>query len=332
MTSTLNIAIIAGGNSSEEGISLKGAAQIAKWLDSQRYNVYTVLVKGTSFTLKHPKGDYLVSWDSFTANVDDEVIRFDCALIAIHGTPGENGLLQGYFEMMGIPYTTGGVMNTSVTFNKQATKRMLNGIDVHLAKGVSMLKGQKVNADDIVESLGLPVFVKPNESGSSYGITKVKNAGDLIPALEKSFTEDTVALVEEFIPGVELTCGVVKTQNKTLVLPVTEIVPKNEFFDYGAKYENQVEEITPARIPDELTDQIQSVSSEIYDRLSCRGIVRIDYIYSNKKLFFLEVNTVPGMSETSIVPQQVEALGLTMGDVFAMVIEDAISRKVKMLR
>jgi D-alanine-D-alanine ligase len=328
MNQKLNIALIAGGNSSEEGISLKGAKQVVKWLDPEKYNAYTILVKGTKWTLKHPKkGDFPVSWDSFTANIDGEVIGFDCALIIIHGTPGENGLLQGYFEMMGIPYTTGDVLNTALTFNKEVTKRMLNGLNIHLAKGIRVSKGQAINPTEVIKSLGLPIFVKPNESGSSYGITKVKDIESLLPALENAFTENCVALVEEFIPGLELTCGVVKTSSKTLVLPVTEIVPKNEFFDYNAKYENEVEEITPARIPDDLTDYIQSISSEIYDRLNCRGIVRIDYIYNNKKLYFLEVNTVPGMSEASIVPQQVSAMGLTMTDVFSMVIEDAIKWK-----
>ncbi|HCX99633.1 MAG TPA: D-alanine--D-alanine ligase [Bacteroidales bacterium] len=328
MNNKLNIAIMAGGNSSEEGISLKGAAQIAKWLDPSKYNAFPVMLKGTKMTLKHPKhGDIPVSWDSFSANVGEEVLTFDCALIVIHGTPGENGLLQGYFEMMNIAYTTGGVLNTALTFCKDTTKRMLQGINIHLAKDIRVRKGESVNPKDVVKNIGLPLFVKPNESGSSYGITKVKLAEEIVSALEKSFTEDPVALIEEFIPGMELTCGVVKTQSKTLVLPVTEIVPKNEFFDYGAKYENEVEEITPARIPDDLTDYIQTVSSEIYDRLDCKGIVRIDYIFGNKKLYFLEVNTVPGMSEASIVPQQVAVMGLTMNDVFGMVIEDAIARK-----
>lgn len=318
---------MAGGNSSEEGISLKGANQVVKWLDTEKYNTFTILVKGTKWVLKHPeKGDIPVSWENFTANIGGEIIRFDCALIVIHGTPGENGLLQGYFEMMGIPYTTGDVLNTSLTFNKEATKRMLDGLNIHLAKGIKVSKGQTVIAKDVIKSLGLPVFVKPNESGSSFGITKVKDIDSLLPALENAFSENSVALIEEFIPGVEFTCGVVKTSSKTLVFPVTEIVPKNEFFDYSAKYENEVEEITPARIPEELADYIQSISSEIYDRLNCRGIVRIDYIYSNKKLYFLEVNTVPGMSEASIVPQQVSAMGLTMKDVFTMVIDDAIAQ------
>ncbi|MDD2279324.1 MAG: D-alanine--D-alanine ligase [Bacteroidales bacterium] len=330
MNSKLNIAIMAGGNSSEEGISLKGVVQIAKWLDPNKYNAFPVMLKGIKMTLKHPQhGDIPVSWDNFSAKVGDEVLSFDCALIAIHGTPGENGLLQGYLEMMKIPYTTGGVLNTALTFCKDTTKRMLEGVNVHLAKDLRVHKGTPVNPDDIAKKIGLPLFVKPNESGSSYGITKVKLTEEIVSALEKSFTEDPVALIEEFIPGVELTCGLVKTKNKSLVFPVTEIVPKNEYFDYGAKYENQVEEITPARIPDDLADYIQSVSSEIYDRLGCRGIVRIDYIYSNKKLYFLEVNTVPGMSEASIVPQQVAVMGLTMNDVFGMVIEDAIAGKTK---
>lgn len=326
MKKILNIAIMAGGNSSEEEISLKGAKQIAQWLDKNRYQVFPIIVKGTSWTLKHPKGDFPVSWDTFTAKVDGETISFDCALIAIHGKPGETGHLQAYFEMIGIPYTTGGVMNTALTFDKESTKQMVQGLKVNLAKSVKVVKGQSVNPQEIVEKLGLPIFVKPNESGSSYGVTKVKKIEEILPALELAFTEDSVALVEEFIPGSELTCGLVKTKSKTLIFPVTEIVPKNEYFDYGAKYKNESDEITPARISDELADYIQSVSSDIYDRLKCRGIVRIDYIYGNKKLYFLEVNTVPGMSEASLVPQQVAAMGLNMGDVFSMVIEDSIER------
>ena len=328
MAKKLNIALMAGGNSSEVGISLKGAKQITKWLDPNKYNTYTVLVEGVRWTLKHPeKGDFPVSWDSFTVDVNGEVLLFDCALIAIHGTPGENGLLQGYFDMMGIPYTTGGVFNTALTFNKVASKRMLTDLKINLANAIEVQKGQKVNPQEVVEKLGLPLFIKPNESGSSYGITKVKTEEEVIPALEYAFTEDYLALIEEFVPGVELTCGLIKTQNRTLVFPVTEIVPKNEYFDYGAKYENEVEEITPARISPELADYVQSISSDIYDRLSCKGLVRVDFIFNDNKLYFLEVNTVPGMSETSLVPQQVEAMGLSMTDVFTLAIDDAIARK-----
>ncbi|MFP4555984.1 MAG: D-alanine--D-alanine ligase [Bacteroidales bacterium] len=328
MAKKLKIALMAGGNSSEEEISLKGIKQIAKWLDPNKYNAFPVLVKGKEWTLKHPeKGDFPISWDTFTAKVDGVDLAFDCALIGIHGTPGENGLLQGYFEMMGVPYTTGGVFNTSLTFNKEASKRMVADLDINLAKSVEVKKGEPLNPEVIVEQLGLPLFVKPNESGSSYGITKVKTIEEIEPAINYAFTEDDIAVIEEFIPGTELTCGLIKVQNKSLIFPVTEIVPKNEYFDYGAKYENEVEEITPARISDELSDYIQSVSSQIYDRFMCKGIVRVDYIFNNDKLYFLEVNTVPGMSETSLVPQQVEAMGLTMREVFGLTIDDAIARK-----
>ena len=265
---------MAGGNSSEEEISLKGARQIIKWLDPNRFNAFPIMVKGKQWMLRHPqKGEYKISWDTFTADLDGQTLSFDCALIAIHGTPGENGLLQAYFEMMDIPYTTGGVLNTSLTFDKIATKRMVSDLNISLANSLAVSKDQKVDTQEAVKKLGLPVFVKPNESGSSYGITKVKKEEDLIFALEQAFTEDEVAIIEEFIPGMELTCGLVKTKSKTLVFPVTEIVPKNEYFDYGAKYENQVEEITPASISDELADYVQSISSDIYDRLNCKGLV-----------------------------------------------------------
>lgn len=330
MTKHRNIAILAGGNSSEEGISLKGAAQITKWLSKTSYNVYTILVKGTSWTLKHSElGDFQVSKDDFSVTINGGKITFDCALIAIHGTPGENGLLQGYFEMLNIPYTTGGVMNTSVTFNKYFCKELVRDTGVDLAKGSIIYKGQVVDPTIIAIHLGLPLFVKPNESGSSYGISKVKTLEDITPAITKALTEDNTVIIEEFIAGRELTCGLVKTANTEYIFPVTEIISKNEFFDYEAKYLNQSEEVTPADISASLSERIQILSSKIYDKLNCRGIVRIDYIYSNDQLFFLEINTVPGMSEASIIPQQVKAFGKEMHDVFSMVIEDAIARKSK---
>jgi len=328
MTKHRNIAILAGGNSSEEGISLKGAAQITKWLSKTNYHIYTILVKGISWTAKHPElGDFLVSKDDFSVTINGEKIVFDCALIAIHGTPGENGLLQGYLEMLDIPYTTGGVMNTAVTFNKYFCKELVRDTGVELAKGSIIHKGQVIDPSIIALHLGLPVFVKPNESGSSYGISKVKTLEDISPAITKALTEDNTVLIEEFIAGRELTCGLVKTADKEYIFPVTEIISKNEFFDYEAKYLNQSEEVTPADIDSDLVERIQYISSKIYDKLNCRGIVRIDYIYSNDLLYFLEINTVPGMSEASIIPQQVTAFGKHMHDIFSMVIEDAIAKK-----
>lgn len=330
MSNLKNIAILAGGNSSEENISLKSAAQIASWLDKDKYSVYTILVKGISWTLKHAEyGDFPVSKDDFSVTIKGSKITFDCALIAIHGTPGENGLLQAYFELMGTPYTTGGVLSSSSTFNKDVCKLMVQSTGVNLAKGIKVKKSDSISSKEIVAKLGLPLFVKPNESGSSYGVSKVKTEEELLPAIEKAFTEDYTVLVEEFIPGRELSSGVIKVQGKSILLPVTEIVPKNEFFDYNAKYLNQSEEITPARIGSKLTEKVQELSSKIYDTLDCHGIARVDYILSKDKLYFLEINTVPGMSEASIIPQQVKAMGSCMNDVFSWVIEDAIERSKK---
>lgn len=322
-----NIAILAGGNSSEEGISLKGAAQITKWLSKTNYNLYTIFVKGIDWTLKHPdKGDFHVSKDDFSVTIDGEKITFDCALIAIHGTPGENGLLQGYFEMLNIPYTTGGVLNASLTFNKFVCKELVKDTGVDLAKGLMIRKGQTIDPEMLALRLGLPVFIKPNESGSSFGVSKVKTIEDIVPAITNALSEDKTVIVEEFIAGRELTCGLVKTSKKEFIFPVTEIVPKNEFFDYNAKYLNQSEELTPAPISPELTERIQQISSKIYDKLDCRGIVRVDYIYSDNKLYFLEINTVPGMSEASIIPQQVKVFGKEMHEIFSLVIEDVTDR------
>jgi len=328
METKLNIAILAGGNSSEANISLKSAAQIAGWLNPDKYNAYTIFIKGTTWLLKHPElGEINVSKDDFSVLINGNKLKFDCALIAIHGTPGENGLLQGYLDMMNIPYTTGGVMNSSVTFNKYYCKELVKDTGVNLAKGMLLRRGQKFDTKEIIDCLGLPIFVKPNESGSSYGVSKVKFADDLIPAIENAFKEDKTIILEEFIAGREFSSGVFKSKEKEILMPVTEIISMNEFFDYEAKYQNKSKEVTPAEISDNLMKKMQNLSSEIYDRLDCHGIVRVDYIVDNDKVYFLEINTVPGMSEASIIPQQVRAMGGNMRDMFTLVIEDTVSRK-----
>jgi D-alanine-D-alanine ligase len=328
MESKLNIAILAGGNSSEANISLKSAAQISGWIDADKYNAYTIFIKGTRWELKHPElGEIEIDKNDFSATVKGTKLKFDCALIAIHGTPGENGLLQGYLEMMNIPYTTGSVMNSSFTFHKYYCKELVKETGVNLAKGINLKRGQKFDTDNIIKTLGLPIFVKPNESGSSYGVSKVKFAEDLLPAIENAFKEDRTIILEEFIGGREFTCGVFKSDNKEIVMPVTEIISMNEFFDYEAKYQNKSKEVTPAEISETLTKQIQEFSSKIYDRLDCRGIVRVDYIVDNDNIYFLEINTVPGMSEASIIPQQIKAMGGNLRNMFTLVIEDAVSRK-----
>jgi len=327
MNTKLNIAIMAGGNSSEANISMLSATQIAGWLNPERFNAHKILVKGNTWTLDHPqKGSIPVDKNDFTVNVDGKKLTFHCALIAIHGTPGENGLLQAYFEMLQIPYTTGGVMNSSVTFNKYYCKELVRETGVNLAKGLLLRRGQKVDVQAILDTLGLPIFVKPNESGSSYGVSKVKQAADLMPAIEKAFAEDKTIILEEFIPGREVTCGVFKYQNGEMIMPITEIVPETEFFDYEAKYHSKSKEITPAPISEPLTKTIQEFTSKIYDRLQCHGVVRVDYIVNDDKIYFLEINTVPGMSEASITPQQIRAMSGNMREFFTLIIDDAIQR------
>jgi D-alanine-D-alanine ligase len=324
-----NIAIVAGGDSSEYVISIGSAEMIATWLDQSKYNIYTVIVKGTEWILKSDNFcDLIVNKDDFSFTLNNQKTKFDCALIIIHGTPGENGLLQGYFDTLKIPYTTPSALASALTFNKIFSKNYLKSFDIHQAQFVSLTKGNTIDADQIIRTTNLPCFVKPNCGGSSFGISKVKEKQELAKAIDIAFKEDSEVLIEEFIEGTELTCGLIKTKNKKIVFPPTEIVSKNEFFDYEAKYTaGMAEEITPARISKELTEEIQKLSSQIYDIFQLNGIVRVDYIYSNNKLYFIEVNTVPGMSEASIVPQQVAAMGLSMKEILTLTIEDAIERK-----
>ena len=323
-----NIAIVAGGDSSEFIVSINSANQITKWLDKEKYNVYTIEIKGTEWIVKNEMVcDLILNKDDFSFNLNGQKTNFDCALITIHGTPGEDGKLQGYFDTLQIPYTTSNTLSSALTFNKIFSKNYLKPFHIPLADFITIKKGDTIDAIQIINSVGLPCFVKPNRSGSSFGVTKAKEKRQLKEAIEEAYKEDNEVIIERFLDGIELTCGLVKTRKETIIFPPTELVSKNEFFDYEAKYTaGMCDEITPARIPDELTTEIQNLSSQIYDIFQLNGIVRIDYIYSNNKLYFMEVNTVPGMSAASIVPQQVEAMGLNMTDIFTLVIEDALSR------
>jgi D-alanine-D-alanine ligase len=319
------IAIVAGGNSSEFGISVKSASGVSKALSS-RYLTYIIIIRGTTWYWEDSKGRYHnVDKNDFTLVTDDAKIRFSGVFIAIHGTPGENGLLQGYFEMMGIPFTSCGTFCSALTFNKQACKLFLKDYKIPMA--FSMLISGRVgwDAGEIVGQTGLPCFVKPNESGSSFGVTKVKALEELSPAIEKAFEESKEVIIESFMHGREVACGVLKTKKGVLVLPVTEIISKNEFFDYEAKYTpGKSVEVTPADMPAELTREIQDLSSRIYDLLGCRGIVRVDFIVIDKKPFFLEINTIPGMTEESLVPKQAAAAGISQEELYCMIVEDIL--------
>lgn len=324
------IAIVAGGDSSEAEISYKSAEQLALMLDNNLYDIYIIAIhakewKGISNNCK----EVVINKADFSLSIDNVKIAFDCVFIAIHGTPGENGILQAYFELLEIPYTSSGVFSSALTFNKYATKLLLNNYNIPYARTILHRKGEKTDTSLLVKELGLPLFIKPNRAGSSFGVSKVKNEMDIHKALEKAYTEDDEVLIEQYIQGTELTCGIIKTVDKEIVFPVTEIVSKTEFFDYRAKYEGMSEEITPARIPDAISKECQAMTSHIYDITKCHGVVRMDYFLCGGKLYFNEINSVPGMSSSSIVPQQIRAMGLNPGDIFSMAIEDAIIRATK---
>jgi D-alanine-D-alanine ligase len=317
------IAIVAGGDSSEYEISVKSANEIYRSLSS-RYIAYIIIIRGTNWYWEDPKGRYYnIDKNDFTLKTDEYRIRFDAVFIAIHGTPGENGLLQGYFDMMELPYTSCGAFCSALTFNKQACKLYLKEYGIPMAEAVLIRKGETIDNKSIINKIGLPCFVKPNESGSSFGVTKVKHKKELIKAIDLAFKESSEVMIEAFMSGREVACGVLKTKNKKLVLPVTEIISKNEFFDYEAKYTpGRSEEVTPANIPESVTEEIQRLSSLTYDLLGCKGIVRVDFIIIKDQPWFLEINTVPGMTPESLVPKQARTAGVSLENLYSMVIED----------
>ena len=257
--------------------------------------------------------------------MNGEKVKFDFAYITIHGTPGENGILQGYFDLIGLPYSCCGVLAASLTFDKYTCNQYLKSFGVNVADSVWLHRGDVVDVAKIVEQVGLPCFVKPCDGGSSFGVTKVKNANELPLAIEKAFAEGNEVMVEALMTGTEVTCGMYRTSEKEVVFPITEVVTANEFFDYDAKYNGQVEEITPARLPDEWTENIQNQTRKIYSALNAKGIIRVDYIVEESgKINLLEVNTTPGMTVTSFIPQQVRAAGLDIRDVMSNIIENEL--------
>jgi len=319
-----NIAIVAGGDSSEAVVSLKSADGIYSFLNKERYNVYIVTLVGHDWQVQISENERAeIDKNDFSFAKNGEKIRFDFAYITIHGTPGENGILQGYFELIGIPYSSCDVLVSALTFNKFVCNQYLKGFGVRVSESILLRKGQTISEKEVAEQIGFPCFVKPNVGGSSFGITKVKSETEVQSAIANAFAEGDEVLIEAFINGMELTCGMYKTAEKTVVFPVTEVVSHNEFFDFDAKYNGQVEEITPARISAELTKRVQKLTAEIYDILGCKGIVRIDYIVTKNEIInLLEVNTTPGMTATSFIPQQVRAAGLSMSDVLGEIIEN----------
>jgi D-alanine-D-alanine ligase len=317
------IAIAAGGDSSEFEISVKSAEEVSKILSPQ-YVVYIVVIRGNNWYWEDNKGRYHnIDKNDFTLDIEDTRIKFDGVFIAIHGTPGENGLLQGYFDMIGIPYTSCNAFCSALTFNKQACKLFLKEYGITMANAVLIRKGDIIDPAYLCKQIGLPCFVKPNDSGSSFGVTKVKQEKELLPAIDTAFKESNAVLIEAFIDGREIACGVLKTKNKTIVLPLIEIISKNEYFDYEAKYtQGKSDEIAPADMPLPITIEIQRISKYVYNVLGCKGIVRVDFIVTGETPYFIEINTVPGMTKESLVPKEAAAAGISLEKLYSMAVEN----------
>lgn len=316
------IGVIYGGDSSEVVVSHKSALGVQSFIDSTRYRIVPILITNNKWAAQVDGVEYPIDKNDFSFTVKGERVIVDFAYITIHGTPGEDGKLQGYFDLIGIKHSTCGVLPAAITFNKFVCNNYLRGFGVQVADSVLLRIGNSFSAEEIVAKVGLPCFVKPNAGGSSFGVSKVKSIDAFNIAVEKAFKESDEVVVEQFINGTELTCGLYKIKGKEVVFPITEVISKNEFFDYEAKYTaSMAEEITPARISDGATQRIQKIASLVYDILGCKGIIRIDFFLSEDKVYLLEVNTTPGMTTTSFIPQQIKAAGIDIKEVFTDIIE-----------
>lgn len=319
-----NVAIVAGGDSSELPVSLRSAEGIYSFIDKEKYNLYIVEMQGLRWEVRLPDGEMApIDRNDFSFMENGEKVKFDFAYITIHGTPGENGLLQGYFDMLRVPYSCCGVLPAALSFNKFACNQYLKGFGLRIAESMMLRKGFDILDEEVINKVGLPCFIKPNLGGSSFGVSKVKTPEQIQPAIEKAFEEADEVMIEAFMAGTEVTCGCYKTKNKEVVFPITEVVTKNEFFDYGAKYNGESDEITPARVPEDVSERVQLLTMAIYDILGCSGLIRVDYIITEgNKINLLEVNTTPGMTAASFIPQQVRAAGMDIKEVMTDIIED----------
>ena len=321
-----NIAVVTGGYSGEAVISLQSADQVMKHLDIAKYNCYKIILSKDKWVLSRDGQDHPVDKNDFSVTIGGKKIKFDCAFMALHGTPGEDGKLQGCFDMIGMPYTSSGVVQSALTFSKSLTVAVLSRYGVNTAKSIVINKKDRLSAEDILAKISIPCFVKPNEGGSTLGASKVKQKEELMPAIQKGLKEGEEVIIEEFIEGTEITCGVVRYKGKIRTLAITEVVFKSEIFDFNAKYiDKTTEEITPARIPASLESECKNLSEYIYKVLGCKGIIRIDYIIKQGKLFMLEVNSIPGMTERSFIPQQAEYAGISKKDLYGNAIEEALA-------
>ena len=324
------IALLTGGTTGEWVVSVKSAATIAQNIDADLYDVYKIMLNDHSWFYE-PADSVKIEIDrnDFSLTLEGKKIKFDGVFIAIHGSPGEDGKLQGYFDMLQIPYTACDALTSSITMNKGYTKAIVNGIDqLFTAKSIQIFKGGNHQIDQIKQELKLPYFIKPNSGGSSIGMSKVKQAADLEIALDKAFKEDSQVLIEEFVSGREFSIGVFKANGEVTVLPTTEVIPANEFFDFEAKYTpGATEEITPGNMSEEEYERVHRIVKDIYKKLNCRGIVRIDYFLEHEtgNFYFIEINTIPGQTATSFIPQQVAAMGISLKSFYTSLLKETIA-------
>lgn len=320
-----NIALVTGGFSGEAVISYKSAKTIDKNLDRERFNVYKIDINPSGWFYELNDGKKIeINKNDFSLKTNDETIKFDCVFIGMHGTPGEDGKLQGYFDTLKIPYTSCDAGSSAITFNKRYTVAVASMAGIHVSRSFHLFKHTQVPLQQIIDGLSFPVFVKPNNGGSSIGMSKVYEANALEAAIQKAFKEDDQVLVEQMIKGREFTIGVFKTKGNIVTLPITEVISKKDFFDYEAKYEGASTEVTPAQLDEVSADKIRDAAKKIYSVFNCRGVVRIDFILDNDSgnPFMLEINTIPGQSEASIVPQQVKAMGWSLKEFYTKLVEE----------
>lgn len=314
------IAVVCGGYSGESVVSMRSAQMIMNNIDRNLYDPIKIVITTTDWYAETDAGNIPVNKANFSISSHGSEITSDGVFMIIHGTPGENGILQGYFELLGIPTTTGDTLNMALTFNKKMTTRVLGTFGFHVAKSLTLKQTDSFTTEQIIAQVGLPCFVKPNCGGSSIGTSRVNKAEDLQMAIELALKVDSQIIIEEFIQGTEVTCGVIQWQGQIMALPITEIVSQKEFFDFEAKYQGQSEEITPARLPQDVYTQVQRNSEAIYKALDCRGMIRVDYIIRDNDIFVIEVNTTPGFSEASIIPQQAGVQGISKTELITAVI------------
>jgi len=321
-----NIAIVMGGYSSEVEISLKSGNVVYKHINKEKFNAYRVhILKEKWVVVDENDNEYPVDKNDFSTIIDGKKLTFDAIFNAIHGAPGENGILLGYFDLLELKHTSAPAYQMALTFNKRDTLSVVNKYGIPTAKSIYLNQGDEINVDQIIETVGLPCFVKPNNSGSSFGISKAHKKEDILPAIEVAFKEDSEILIESFLDGTEVSVGVIEYKNEIKVLPITEIVSENDFFDYEAKYLGKSEEITPARLTKEEEEKVKSIAQKAYKVLNMSGFSRSEYILVDGNPHFLEMNTVPGLTEASILPQQANQAGITLSELFTNAIEMALN-------